>query len=86
MTKEQFLNAIGDFTWTFGKDFIIEVAGNYFIWADPDYNGDNSVREVSAHEVRNFFAEPKSRFMGRCKGSHVVKEYIGTEEITFVAL
>jgi len=44
MTRESFLNLVGEFTWDFGNKFYIETKIGNFVWStfDPDYNGNNS--------------------------------------------
>jgi hypothetical protein len=78
MTKEKILDLIGEFTWDFGNSFFIETAEGNFIWRDPDYNGDNSIRQTN-QSAKEYFGKG----FGRSKGKHYIKSYCGTD-IVFV--
>ena len=44
ITKGDLLNLIGDFTWLWNDIFFIETEQGNFVWSDPEYNGDNTIR------------------------------------------
>lgn len=45
MTREEFLNLIGDFSWNYGNKFFIETSFGNFTWSDPEYfGGTNQIR------------------------------------------
>lgn len=69
------LDSIGNFTWNFGQHFLIQVGNKYYVWSDPDYNGDNTIRPFKGNP-RNF-ASPG--FCGRSKGKHIISHYCGGE-------
>lgn len=67
---------IAEFTWSFGKDFFLEVGelGNY-IWADPDYGGDGTIRKFNGDY--HAWCEQRKIPFGRSKGMHQIKGYCG---------
>jgi hypothetical protein len=71
---ENLLDMEGEFTWDFGSNFFIETSIGNFIWSDPDYNGDNTIRKYDGI-VQDYF---KGTF-GRDKGSHIIRSYCGDE-------
>jgi hypothetical protein len=74
MNKEILKNLIGEFTWDFGQKFFIETAEGNFIYSDPDYNGDNTIRPYKG-TLKEFF---KGSY-GRDKGKHFIEAYCGSE-------
>lgn len=46
MTRDEVANLIGSFTWDFGNKFFIETEKGNFEWSDPDYGGDNTIRDM----------------------------------------
>lgn len=76
MTRQEFLNMTGEFTWDFGMNFFIETRIGNFIWSDPDYNGDNSIKPYNGtcHE----YFEQCGHF-GRSKGIHTIGGYCGND-------
>ena len=77
VTKEEFLNVVGEFTWMWGMDFFIETDVGNFIWKDPDYQGDNTIRRYNG-SYNDYLKEFDIDF-GRDKGKHMISEYCGTE-------
>jgi hypothetical protein len=67
------LDTIAEFTWGFSDRFLLETEHGNFIWSDPDYNGDNSIKPYHG-DPRNF-VEPG--FSGRCKGTYRIRHYCG---------
>jgi hypothetical protein len=74
---ENILDKTGEFTWMFGPDFFIETNEGNFIWKDPDYNGDNTLRPYAGN-YHDFVKECKVPY-GRDKGKHIIKEYCGPD-------
>jgi hypothetical protein len=70
IAKNKLLSMIGTFTWDFGNQFFIETSEGMFLWSNPSYGGDNTIRKTS-----------KRCFDGRDKGVHYVGDYVGTEVI-----
>jgi hypothetical protein len=62
----------GDFTWDFGMHFFIETLKGNYIWSDPDYNGDNTIKRFNG-EIYQYFG----RSYGRDKGKHTIRDYCG---------
>lgn len=73
------LDSICEFTWNFGNKFLLKElkTGNYFVWSDPDYSGDNTIEPFSGNP-RNFTHEG---FCGRDKGVHTIRNYCGENVI-----
>lgn len=74
------LDAVVDFVWGFGSDFLLgpvrkDNTDFYWVWSDPDYNGDNTIRPFNG-DPKNFTSPG---FCGRCKGTHRIANYCGTE-------
>lgn len=81
------LDTYCSFCWDFGQRFLLEVVdmenanldecgtGEYYVWSDPDYNGDNTIRKFTG-DVANF---TDKGFRGRDKGIHQVGRYCGSD-------
>ena len=78
MNKETLLTLNGDFTWNFGQHFLIETEKGLFVWSDPDYSGDNTIRPFKG-TMEDFFGGQH----GRDKGRHFISDYVG-ENFTYV--
>lgn len=79
MTKEDVASLVGEFSWDFGDTFFIETSEGNFIWRDPSYNGDNTIRPFSG-SYEDFIAKNDIPFC-RSKGTHVISSYIGEDFI-----
>lgn len=79
MTKlSDILAATGEFAWDFGKHWFIEIKGmGNFVWSDPDYGGDNSIRPFPADYAK--FCEWTRVQFCRSKGTKVVGHYIAVD-------
>ncbi len=75
LTKETFLNEMGEFTWDFGHLFVIQTRFGMFVWSDPGYGGDNTVRPYEGR-FKDFFYP-----YGRDKGIHNIGTYCGKDII-----
>jgi hypothetical protein len=78
MSKEQLLETVGSFTWSFHDKFLVEIpnVGN-FVWSDPDYRGDNSFKRYDGN-YKQWCKEEGIPF-GRDKGKHKIRNYCGSE-------
>lgn len=74
------LNSIGDFTWSFGQTFHIELMGSRecYEWSDPDYGGDNTIRPCGKYHE---WLDKNNLEFGRDKGTHKIKDYCGKDVI-----
>ncbi len=72
MTREHLLGLYGEFTWDFGQKFFIQTSEGNFVWSDPDYGGDNTIRPYNG-TLQHFFGEG----FGRGKGVHTIASYCG---------
>ena len=59
-----------DFTWDFGQNFLLKTDNGYFIWSDPAYGGDNTIRPYPGNS---------RDFGGKFKGNHEIGSYCGNE-------
>lgn len=59
----------GDFIWDFGFRWLIETAKGNFIWSDPEYQGDNTIRPCKENEAEEW--------SGRFEGHHCIQDYCG---------
>ena len=74
---ETLLNCVGEFSWAWNYKFFIETQYGNYVWYDPDYNGDNTIRRFNGG-LEKFTKEEQVGFV-RDKGRHVLKDYIGTD-------
>ncbi len=77
------LDTVAEFTWNFGQEFLLEVNNGkhveYYVWSDPDYNGDNTIKKYVGNP--NDFTN--EGFCGRDKGCHVIRNYCG-DDVVFI--
>lgn len=74
----------GDFTWMWGQTFFITTHNEdnekeNFVWLDPNYGGDNTIRPYSGS--LQDYCEEKSIDYGRNKGVHLISEYCGNDVV-----
>ena len=67
------LDTIGTFTWNFGQEFFIETAEGNYIWNDPDYSGDNTIRKFNG--TYDEWCKKTNIPYGRDKGVHRIGDY-----------
>lgn len=67
---------VGDFTWDFGMNFFVETEHGNYIWSDPDYRGDNTLKKYDGTH-KDYFG----RLWGRGKGQHIIADYCGDDVI-----
>lgn len=83
ITKEQLMGTIGTFTWMWGMEFFIETNIGNFIWKDPEYQGDNTIRRYTG-SYKDYLKESHIDF-GRDKGKHMISDYCG-DQFTLVTM
>ncbi len=69
------LNTIASFTWSFNHSFFVETNEGNFVWSDPEYGGDNTIRKFNG-DYKKWCKKEKIPF-GRDKGMHTIGEYCG---------
>ena len=74
MEKEQFRGMTGHFVWSFGKEFFIETQKGNFVWNDPDYGGDNTVRQFQG-DLKKWLKEMQIPYC-RDKGTRFIENFI----------
>lgn len=67
------LDEWGDFTWGFDETFFIETGIGNYVWRDPDYMGDNTIKKYNG-DYAAWIREIGIPF-GRSKGRHIVRDY-----------
>ena len=45
---------VADFTWNWNDLFFLETAKGNFVWSDPEYGGDNTIRPYNG-DLKKFF-------------------------------
>lgn len=75
MKLEDLLDQVGEFTYMWGHRFFVETSLGNFLWSDPDYDGDNSIRQF--HGSYKDACKFLDVSFGRDKGKHVVRAYCG---------
>ena len=69
-TKQQLCRMFGEFFYLFGQEFFIKTKIGNFIWSNPSYNGDGSMRRYNG-TLESYASE------SRCKGEHDIEYYCG---------
>jgi hypothetical protein len=72
------LEHIAQFTWMWGEENHLDVKGvGEFIYSDPDYGGDNTIRRASPEKTISFLKKGPTQPWGRDKGLHTILSYCG---------
>jgi hypothetical protein len=71
------LETIADFTWNYHSEFLLETNNGNYIWSDPDYNGNNTIKKYNG--TYKEWCEVNNIPFGREKGVHKISEYCGTD-------
>lgn len=66
-----------DFNWSFHDKFLLETERGNYIWSDPDYGGDNTIRPFDGN-LKEFCRQENIPYV-RNKGRHLIKSYCGPE-------
>ena len=74
--KATLIGTVGHFTWSFGREFHIETPVGNFVWSDPDYNGDNTIKPCGTYSE---WCYQTGLEYGRCKGDHYIGDYCGVD-------
>jgi hypothetical protein len=77
VTLEMLLNSMGEFAWAWNYKFFIETGYGNYVWHDPDYGGDNTIRKYNG-TLRAFIQEEGISVV-RDKGEHILRNYCGSE-------
>lgn len=75
------LDTVASFTWCWADEFFLETEHGNYIWSDPDYNGDNTIRPYGG-DYKYYCKESNIPF-GRDKGTHRIRDYCG-DQVKFV--
>jgi hypothetical protein len=71
------LDIVGHFTWGFDCEFFIETSEGNFVWSDPSYDGDNTLKRF--HGNYKDWCKQSNIPAGRDKGQHVLRTYCGDD-------
>lgn len=71
------LDTIASFGWNFAKEFFLETKEGNFVWSDPDYGGDNTIRKFNGSLV-DYCKQAGIPYI-RDKGHHTVRNYCGKD-------
>lgn len=80
ISREDFLNCIGHFSWNFANEFFIETPYGNYIWKDPSYpDGDNTIRRFNGNH--DHWLKQNNISFSRDKGKHLIATYCGNDVI-----
>jgi hypothetical protein len=71
------INDIAEFSWAWNNEFFLQTNKGNFIWSDPDYNGDNTIKRFNGN-LRDFIKSRNIPYV-RSKGNHFIDAYCGSE-------
>lgn len=74
---KELLESDGNFTWSFSDEFFIKTKIGNYVWKDPRYGGDNTIRFFKGTYMK--WCKRNVIPFGRDKGTHIIKEYCGSE-------
>ena len=77
MTNKLELTDFADWIWGFGSVFFMETAKGNFVWSDPSYGGDNTIRPFKGSYVQ--WCEKEGIGFGRDKGKGFIKDRCGPD-------
>jgi hypothetical protein len=71
------LTDVAMFSWNYGDEFFLETDKGNFVWSDPDYQGDNTIRPFEGNHS-DWLNENGLEF-SRDKGQHTIEGYCGKD-------
>ena len=71
------LDDSGNFCWNYMDSFFIETSKGNFIWSDPDYEGDNTIRPYKG--TLGDYCKKTGLVCLRDKGWHSIRGYCGDD-------
>jgi hypothetical protein len=71
------LNDVAEFSWNYSSEFLLETEKGNFIWSDPDYQGDNTIRPFPGNNTD--FCKAYDIPYSRDKGKHIIQDYCGKD-------
>ena len=66
-----------EFTWSFGSHFLLQTNKGNFVWSDPEYGGDNTIKPFDGGYKE--WCQDEHIDFGRSKGIHFIVSYCGSE-------
>ena len=73
MNAETLKNLVGSFCWNYSNKFFIETDMGNFVWSDPDYHGDNTMKMYNG-TYQEWLKEQGIPYC-RDKGNHIIGNY-----------
>ena len=77
MSNEEILELSGSFGWDFGEHFFIETSSGNYVWSDPEYGGDNTLRRYDG-PLKQWLRAKRQPYV-RDKGVHRIRDYCGAD-------
>ena len=71
------LDTVAEFSWNFSNEFFLETPDGNFIWSDPDYNGDNTIKPFNG-TLLDYIKISNIPYV-RGKGKHTILGYCGND-------
>jgi hypothetical protein len=71
------LDDVADFVWLWSERWFLETVKGVYIWSDPDYNGDNTIRKYKG--TLNDFLQAEGIDFGKGKGKRIIRKYCGDD-------
>lgn len=71
------LDDIAEFTWMWTNIFFLETNKGNYLWSDPDYGGDNTIKKYPG-SLEDYCRETNTPY-GRDKGKHFISDYCGLD-------
>lgn len=76
------LDTSADFSWSFDSEFFLQtVEGGNYIWSNPNYSGDNTIRKFEG-SFKDWL-KLNGLDYARSKGYHIIRNYCG-DQVKFV--
>ena len=69
------LDDVAAFGWDFGMFFFLQTAKGNFLWSDPDYGGDGTIKPFPG-TLEEYCLQSSIPYV-RDKGSHIIRDYCG---------
>ena len=69
-------DSLAEFLWTHGSEWLLIVEDESYIWSDPEYGGDGTIRPMNQEDVERFNRAEEGCAL-RDKGVHRVGNYCG---------
>ena len=69
------IDDVASFCWGFDEFFFLETDKGNYVWSDPEYSGDNTIRKFNGTYEK--WCKSQSIPFARDKGQHIIRNYCG---------